>query len=233
MFIPIGDDNSRLRKFPLVVWIILGLNCWIWFKQLTLGESFTTGYSIIPYEITHGIDLTKDRSIHISGERVVIPHSPGPDPIYLTLISAMFMHGSWMHLLGNMLYLMIFGDQIEDRLGHIKFIIFYLICGLSASAAQILLDPASLIPNLGASGAIAGILGGYLILHPNNSVRVIVFRSIVYLPAIIVLGAWFALQFLGQFGSAGGSSGVAYAAHIGGFLAGLALISSHRLVTRR
>jgi membrane associated rhomboid family serine protease len=150
---------------------------------------------------------------------------PGPKPIYLTLLTAMFMHASWMHIIGNMLYLWIFGDNIEDRLGHGKFIFFYLVCGLAATAAHVVFSANSVIPSLGASGAIAGVLGAYLILFPKKNVRVLFARQIVNMPAFIVLGLWIALQIFSQIGVSGGqSSGVAYLAHIGGFIAGVVLI---------
>ena len=137
----------------------------------------------------------------------------------------MFMHASWAHILGNMLYLWIFGDNIEDRIGHAKFLIFYLICGVAASVAHIMFDTDSVIPSLGASGAIAGVLGAYLVLFPRRSVRVLMARQIVSMPAFMVLGLWILLQVFAQISVVGGSGGgVAYMAHIGGFVAGLALI---------
>ncbi len=155
---------------------------------------------------------------------------PGPSPIYLTLLTAMFMHGGWLHILGNMLYLWIFGDNIEDNFGHGKFLIFYLICGLVASFAQIMVDPSSPIPSLGASGAIAGVLGAYLVMFPHNRVRNIVALGFIWttieLPAVIVLGFWIVIQIFYQYTSSyqsRHSGGVAYMAHIGGFLAGVVL----------
>jgi membrane associated rhomboid family serine protease len=134
------------------------------------------------------------------------------------------MHGGWMHILGNMLYLWIFGDQIEDLLGHAKFIGFYLACGIAAALAQIATSPDSVIPTLGASGAIAGVLGAYLVKYPRNRVKVLLGRMIVPMPAVVVLGFWFLLQLIGQTGSPSGTGGVAYMAHIGGFVAGVLLI---------
>ena len=161
----------------------------------------------------------------IGGRSHPIPQYPGPAPIHLTLFSAMFMHGSWMHILGNMLYLWIFGDQIEDLLGHFKFLAFYIVCGLAAAGAQIAWHPDSVIPTLGASGAIAGVLGAYLVKYPHNRVRVLVGRMITHMPAWIVLGFWIVIQFVSQAGTPRGSGGgVAYWAHIGGFVAGAALI---------
>jgi len=148
----------------------------------------------------------------------------------LTLLTSMFMHGSIMHILGNMLYLWIFGDNIEDNFGHAKFALFYLICGLSASFAQIYVEPNSVVPSLGASGAIAGVLGAYLIMFPRNRVRALVPLGFIFttieLPAVVVLGFWIVIQIFSQYTSSfkhSGQGGVAYMAHIGGFAAGLVL----------
>ena len=224
MFIPLGDDNSRRRTNPLIVYIIIGINAFVWWLQLSGGDAFTYAFSTVPFEITHHTDLASAVNLNLGGERVAIPQYPGPSPIYLTILSSMFMHGSWMHIIGNMLYLWIFGDQIEDFLGHIKFALFYLICGVAASAAHILAAPDSVIPSLGASGAIAGVLGAYLVMYPRNSVRVLLMRQIVILPALVVLGFWIVLQFLGQANAAIEPTGVAYMAHIGGFISGVFLI---------
>lgn len=222
---PLGDDNSKRRTTPFVVYGLVAANAAMWWLQLTAGESFTYGWAAVPWEITHGKDLVEPALASINGVGHPIPQHPGPAPIHLTLFSAMFMHGSWMHILGNMLYLWIFGDQIEDLLGHFKFLAFYLVCGLVAAMAQILWQPDSVIPTLGASGAIAGVLGAYLIKHPTNRVRVFVIRMITTMPAWVVLGFWIALQFISQAGTPQGSGGgVAYWAHIGGFIAGAVLI---------
>lgn len=225
MFIPIGDDNSRRRKFPFFVWLIFAANAVVWFMELSLGDRFVMAYSAIPYELTKFDDLVTPVKINIGGESVVLEHTPGPSPIYLTLLTAMFMHGSWMHIIGNMMYLLIFADQIEDELGHFRFLIFYLACGLAAGLAHIAADPQSVIPSLGASGAIAGVLGAYLVRHPMNPVKVLFYGGITYIPAFVVLGFWVVLQVFGQFEAvAGAHSEVAYMAHIGGFIAGVALI---------
>ncbi len=137
----------------------------------------------------------------------------------------MFMHGSWMHIIGNMMYLIIFGDQIEDLLGHFRFVVFYLVCGVAATGAHILGDPSSVIPSLGASGAISGVLGAYLLRFPGNSVKVLYYGRILAMPASSVLWSWILFQIVAQFStSAGEPSGVAYLAHIGGFAAGVILI---------
>lgn len=222
MLFPIGDDNSERRITPIVTYALIGVNV-LFFIYQTMHPSFTYGYSYVPAEITHGRDLAG--TFTVGGGRVQL--FPGPVPIYLTLLFAMFMHGDLMHIGGNMLYLWIFGDNVEDRMGHGRFLIFYLLCGLLASAAQIVVGPNSLIPNLGASGAIAGVLGGYLILFPHQAVRVLMWGRIVEVPALITIGLWGLMQFLGGFGqlsSAGDRGGVAYMAHVGGFIAGIVLV---------
>ena len=151
-------------------------------------REFINGYSTVPFEITHNEDLVGMQTVRAGGESIPIRLYPGPTPIYLTLLTSMFMHASWMHILGNMLYLWIFGDNIEDRIGHAKFLAFYLVCGVAASAAHIMVGTDSIIPSLGASGAIAGVLGAYLVLFPRRSVRVLMGRQIVNMPAFIVLG---------------------------------------------
>jgi membrane associated rhomboid family serine protease len=221
---PIGDDNSQRRITPFLVFGLIGANALVWYLQLTAGEPFTYGWAAVPFEITRGTDLVQAAMVEAGGRVHAVPQHPGPQPIQLTLLSAMFMHGGWMHILGNMLYLWIFGDQIEDLLGHWKFIAFYLACGIAAALAQIATSPDSVIPTLGASGAIAGVLGAYLVKYPHNRVKVLLGRMIVPMPAVVVLGFWFLLQIIGQTGSPQGTGGVAYMAHIGGFVAGVLLI---------
>jgi membrane associated rhomboid family serine protease len=221
MFIPIGDDNSRRRRIPIVIWLLVILNGIVWFLELQLGDHFIAAYAAIPFELSTGTDLTATKYVTMHGERIAIPQAAGPSPIYLTLLSSMFMHGSWMHIFGNMIYLLIFGDQIEDRLGHIRFLLFYLFAGIAAGLAQVITTPLSVLPCIGASGAIAGVLGAYLILYPSNSIRVLLLRSIVALPASVVLGFWGVLQVLGHFGNPSEEGGVAYMAHVGGFVVGV------------
>lgn len=230
-FLPLGDDNRWRHRPPVVVGVLVAANLAVWIAQLTLGEAATSGFAAVPYELSHHIDLTRDaptalQSVVVDGQRHEVPQFPGPVPIYLTLLTSMFMHGSWMHVLGNLLYLWIFGDQIEDLLGHGKFIAFYLLCGLAAGVAQVVMDPQSIIPCVGASGAIAGVLGAYLLKFPGTTVRVLVGIWLVPVPAMLVLGGWIALQVMEQMQSLAGPSagGVAYAAHIGGFVAGAALV---------
>lgn len=223
---PIGDDNTGRRIQPYVTYVLIAGNIAVFFLLQGAGsyDSFTYGYSVIPREIMSGRDIVAT----VQTEMGQIPQAPGPNPIYLTLFSAMFMHGSLMHLFGNMLYLWIFGDNIEDAMGHVKFLLFYILCGLLATGAQIFFDQNGLIPNLGASGAIAGVLGGYLLMYPSRTVRVLVgWFGIIQLPAIIVIGLWGALQIfngLGSIAKTEQTGGVAYMAHVGGFLAGLVLV---------
>ena len=226
MVIPLGDERTGRTGTPYVLFGLIALNALVWLLQLSLGDHFTNGYATVPFEITHGQDLVGPQTISVGGQSITIPEAPGPSPIYLTLLTAMFMHGGWMHILGNMVYLWIFGDQIESLLGHGRFLAFYLICGLAASAAQILFGPDSVVPSLGASGAIAGVLGAYLVKFPRNRVRVLMLRAgVTELPAMVVLGLWIVLQLVSQVGTpAGEATGVAYMAHIGGFIAGLALV---------
>ena len=221
---PLGDDNSDVRTVPFVVYGLIAINVLVFLLQMTIGDSFTYAWSTVPAEITTGIDLVRPVAIEAGGQAYRIPQYPGPTPIYLTLISSMFMHGSVMHIGGNMLYLWIFGDQIEDLLGHWRFAVFYLMCGLIADFAHILPDPQSVIPTLGASGAIAGVLGAYLVKFPKNRVRVLVIRIITSVPAVFVLGLWFVFQFVSQIAEGPAGGGVAYLAHIGGFIAGMALV---------
>jgi membrane associated rhomboid family serine protease len=225
MVIPIGDETTGRHLSPYVVYGLIAVNVVVWLIQLSAGEAFTNGFATVPFEITHGEDLTGTRTIQIGGESYPIQHFPGPSPIYLTLLTAMFMHGSWLHIIGNMLYLWIFGDQIESLLGHVRFLFFYLACGLAASLAQILYSPDGIIPALGASGAIAGVLGAYLVKFPRNRVRVLMYRTVTTMPAVLVLGLWILLQIVSQVSTAAGeATGVAYMAHIGGFITGLVLI---------
>ena len=237
MVMPLGDDNLDRHITPVVTYALIAVNVIVWFLELSGGEAFINGFSAVPFEITHHTDLVGRQVINAGGQSVALDLYAGPKPIYLTLLTSMFMHASWMHIIGNMVYLWIFGDNIEDRLGHAKFLVFYLICGFAASLAHILFGPDSMIPSLGASGAIAGVLGSYLMLFPRKNVRVLGARSIVNMPAWAVLGLWIGLQIFSQIGVSGGqSSGVAYLAHIGGFFAGVALtflFGAHRVPIRR
>ena len=209
--IPLRDTNPT-NKTPVITITLIVLNVLIYLYEWLISTepaqmmAFFDQWAIIPTQLTHNF---------------------GPEAI--TLFSAMFLHGSWVHLGGNMLYLWIFGDNIEDRMGKGRFIVFYLLSGLAASAAQIIIDPNSSTPNVGASGAIAGVLGGYLILYPTARILTLVFRFLTQVPAYVVLGFWFVLQLFQGIGSLSvvtdaQEGGIAFFAHIGGFVAGMILV---------
>ena len=220
--LPIGDDDSDRRMAPLVNYALIAINVLVFVALQGAGsnEHFTYAFSTVPAEITKGHDIATG----------VL--QPTPIPVYGTLITSMFMHGGWAHLLGNMLYLWIFGDNIENRLGHSRYLIFYLLCGVLASLSHVFATAAlspqyMLVPSLGASGAISGVLGGYLLLFPKQRVRVMMGRGITTVPAFVALGVWIVFQVISSMGMLGGQEqggGVAYAAHIGGFIAGLVLV---------
>ncbi|CAN5853838.1 rhomboid family intramembrane serine protease [soil metagenome] len=213
MVLPLGDDDSLIDITPFVTFALIVLNVLVFLYQLTQGniEGFFQTWSVIPVEYSRATDLA--------------PTHPGP--FWITTLSSMFMHGGWMHLLGNMLFLWIFGDNVEHAMGSLRFLVFYLVCGVIATLAHILTGPSSEIPSLGASGAISGVLGAYIVLFPKQRVRVLVFRMVAHWPAVAVIGMWIVMQFINGIGSMAQTAetgGVAYAAHVGGFLAGLALV---------
>ena len=236
MVFPLYDDNSDRTITPLVNYAFIALNIFVFvvLQQLGNNDSFTYSFSTVPQEILTGRDIiTNPQVVEYMGQRIVIPGlGRTPGTVYETLFTSMFMHGGWAHIAGNMLFLWIFGDNIEDRLGHLKYLIFYLLCGIIASLSHVfvtgVLDPSSVeVPSLGASGAISGVLGAYILLHPQRRVTVILFRFLTQVPAYVAIGIWFVFQLISGLGMLGGGSqqgGVAYAAHIGGFLAGLILI---------
>jgi membrane associated rhomboid family serine protease len=241
MVMPIGDDNSDRTVVPIVNYLLLAANVFVFVFLQGMGsnEKFTYALSTVPREIVSGKDeVTADREVEqpLTGVSVTIPGlQPTPISVYFTLLSSMFMHGGIAHLLGNMLFLWIFGDNIEDTLGHLRYVLFYLICGLVASLAHVFTTVAfhgvgsehALIPSLGASGAISGVMGAYLVMHPHRRVTVIMLRFISQVPAYVAIGIWFLFQVvssLGIFGKGSQTGGVAYAAHIGGFVAGVVLI---------
>jgi membrane associated rhomboid family serine protease len=200
---PIGDDNSSRRTVPLITYALIALNVLFFFVELSGGDAFIEKWAFVPSRFLA---------------------NPAGD--FLTLITSMFMHAGWVHLGGNMLYLWIFGDNVEDRFGHVKFSIFYLLCGVAATFAQLAFSTGSNVPNLGASGAIAGVLGAYILLFPQRKVKVLMGRSVVPMPALVVIGLWIVLQFFSGIGSIANTAdtgGVAYMAHIGGFIAGFVL----------
>jgi len=213
---PIGDEPNGRRLTPAVNTTLIAINVVIFLYQLTLPDTlaarslgaFILRWGAIPNEISHGQDL-------------------------FALVTSMFLHGGWLHIAGNMLFLWVFGDNVEDAMGHIRYLLFYLVCGIVAGLAQVVVDPTSLTPLVGASGAISGVLGAYIVLFPRGKIRTLVFLgyfvTVVMIPAWIQIGLWILLQFFNGFASLGvrteeTGGGVAYFAHIGGFLAGAVLI---------
>lgn len=200
---PIGDDDTARRTTPVVTYVLIALNLLFFFVELSGGDPFIEHWSVVPRRLLA---------------------NPGAD--FPTIFTSMFMHAGWLHLGGNMLYLWIFGDNVEDSFGHLKFLIFYLLCGIAATLAQLAFSTGSNVPNLGASGAIAGVLGAYILLFPRGQVKVLMGRGVIPMPALVVIGMWIVLQFVSGIGSITASAetgGVAYMAHIGGFLAGVVL----------
>jgi membrane associated rhomboid family serine protease len=231
--LPLGDENLPGRGIAWVTLGLIALNVAIFVLLQLPSERFTYGYSTIPKEITTGMDIVGNQRVDIDGDTVTIPEAPGPRPIYLTLLTSMFMHGGWLHLGGNMLFLFIFGDNIEHAFGKVFYLLFYLGAGIVGSLAQIAAAPDSLIPNLGASGAISGVLGAYLVLYPTNRVRVLVYYFVVAVPALVMIGLWAALQFLNGFASIAETQqtgGVAYLAHVGGFSVGVLVGLAARVI---
>jgi membrane associated rhomboid family serine protease len=213
---PIGDDDDRGGPLPVVTYVFIALNVLAFFLELGRGseaalQTFIESWGIVPREYSVQRDLPP----------LITP------PFWSTLLTSMFLHGGWVHLGGNMLFLWIFGDNIERAMGAVRFLLFYLICGLVASAAHILFNLQSAVPSIGASGAISGVLGGYMLLFPRNRVRVLTRGGIVAVPAVVMLGMWIVFQFINGIGSMAQTdetSGVAYMAHIGGFVAGFVLV---------
>jgi membrane associated rhomboid family serine protease len=215
--LPISDENPPSRT-PVVTIALIVINVLAWFYELAHGVTLSTfDYGAIPQLLLHG---TRDGILQLPDYGRIGLHQEVPWP--WTILTSMFMHGGWLHLIGNMWFLWIFGDNVEDAMGSVKYLIFYLLCGLVAAGAQILSSPASTIPMVGASGAIAGVLGAYLLLYPHARVRCLLFIFIlitfIYLPAWLLLGLWFVSQFLFP------EQGVAWMAHVGGFAAGFLLV---------
>lgn len=240
MIFPLYDDNSDRTTTPIVNYALIATNIlvFVFLQQLGTNDRFTYAFSTVPEEIISGRDIrTPDRVLEhpVTGQQLLVPGlQRTPISVYLTLLLSMFMHGGIAHIAGNMLFLWIFGDNVEDRMGHFRYLIFYLVCGVLASLAHVLTsamfatDPSSLlIPSLGASGAISGVLGGYIVLFPHRRVTAIVFRFVTDVPAYVAIGIWFVFQIISGTTLLGGGSqlgGVAYAAHIGGFVAGVVLV---------
>jgi membrane associated rhomboid family serine protease len=202
---PISDDDSQRRSFPVVTYALIVLNVLVFLLELGGGDQFIEKWAFIPSRF-----------------------SADPFGQVATLFTAMFMHGGWLHLFGNMLFLWIFGDNVEDRFGHLQFLLFYLLVGIAATLAQYAMAPHSSVPNVGASGAIAGVLGAYILMFPQSRVNVLLGPQLVAMPALIVIGLWIALQLFSEVGAIANTNetsnvGGAYMAHIGGFLAGFLL----------
>jgi membrane associated rhomboid family serine protease len=203
---PIGDDDTQRRTFPVVTYALIAMNVAVFLVELSGGDQFVQEWAFIPARFR-----------------------AEPAANAVTIFTAMFMHAGWFHLFGNMLFLWIFGDNVEDSFGHVQFLIFYLLVGIAATLAQFAMAPHSSLPNLGASGAIAGVLGAYILLFPQERVSVLLGKQIVAMPAIVVIGLWIALQLFSGIGTIAHThgttdvGGVAYVAHIGGFFAGFLL----------
>jgi membrane associated rhomboid family serine protease len=236
MLFPIGDDNRDRNIVPFINYIIILANIFVFIFLQNLGtnEEFISKFSAVPEEIISGKDIVTNEQTYedpATGDTFTVPGlGVTPISVYLTILTSIFMHGSIAHIFGNMLFLWIFGDNIENKVGHFRYFIFYLVCGILASLAHVyttyLLNGDPLIPTLGASGAISGVLGAYLLLFPRKRVSVIMFYFVTDMPAIAAIGIWFLFQIVSGLGLLGGGSagGVAYGAHIGGFLSGLILI---------
>ena len=221
--IPIKDDIPS-RTFPIVNISLIFVNIFFFLVEVSLGDKLAllfNHFGVIPAKYFASYYITSDRVVYIGTADRIIP-----------LFTSLFLHGGWFHLFGNMLYLYIFGDNVEDRMGHIRYLIFYILCGLIANLTHIAFNPESRIPSVGASGAIAGVLGAYMLLYPTARVVVLImlffYIDFVALPALIVLGFWFIIQFFSGILSLGVQSastgGVAWWAHIGGFVAGMSLV---------
>lgn len=243
---PVSDDNSDRRIFPFVSIALIAMNILVYagLQQFGANDRFTYAFAAVPAEITTGQDLATDDIVlrDLQGRVVVDPATgqaavrpglqklPLPLTVYFTLLSSIFMHGSLMHIFGNMWFLWIFGDNIEDDFGHGMYLVFYLLCGFLASAAHVMMNVNSLVPSLGASGAISGVMGAYMVLHSRRKVNVLFMRQFIVLPGIAAVGIWIALQlFMGLSSFSGQGDGVAYAAHIGGFGAGAILCNFFKL----
>lgn len=237
MLFPIGDDNRDRKIFPLINYLLVIINVlvFVFLQDFGNNEKFTYSYSVVPEEIVTGKDIVTNSKTYedlSTGETYTVPGlEKTPSPVYITIITSIFMHGGVAHILGNMIFLLIFGDNIENKIGHLRYFVFYLVCGIIASFAYIystlIFGGNMLIPTLGASGAISGVLGAYLLLFPKRRVTVILLYFITEVPAIAAIGIWFLFQLvsgIGILGSGAQGGGIAYGAHIGGFAAGFILI---------
>ena len=222
--IPLKDDNPTSSR-PIVTYFLIGLCVVVFLMQLG-SQSYRTGQLFYSYGLIPSVLMGHDQ----------LPMDLYAVPAYMTIFSHMFMHGGWMHLIMNMLFMWIFADNIEDNLGSRNFIIFYILCGIGAAMAHVLMDTHSQIPMIGASGAISGVLGAYIINHPKARILVLIpffFIFIIKIRALYVLGYWFVLQFINSYTMSSQEGGVAYAAHVGGFVCGMVLILFFNKKTKR
>src|SRR3990172_9903771 len=238
---PIGDESHARGGLPIVNLAIIAVNLAVFVLLQLPSDAFTMGFSAIPREILTGTDLVGPVQVPLpDGTVETLVEAPGPSPIWLTIVTSTFMHGGWAHLLGNMLFLYVFGDNVEAAFGSLLYLAFYMVAGVVASLAHVLFNADSVIPSLGASGAISGVLAGYLLLFPQNRVRVLVFFLIIpytyTVPAFVMIGLWALFQLINGFASitpSAETSGVAYMAHVGGFVAGLILTALLRPLVDR
>jgi membrane associated rhomboid family serine protease len=232
---PIGDQNEPWHGPAFLTWALIAVNVGVFLLLQGAGSdlTFTSGWSAVPLEITTGTDLVNPELWPVGGQSFLIPQAPGPEPIQLTLLSSMFMHADFLHLGGNMLFLWIFGDNVEHRAGRPLYLVAYIGAGLVGAMAQILSTPDSPIPTLGASGAISGVLGAYLVLFPGNRVTAFIFRFIMQVPAVVAIGMWIAFQVVASLAADPAAGGVAYLAHIGGFGAGVVAGALFRMLPDR
>jgi len=234
MVFPIGDDNAGRVRTPIVTYLLIALNVlvFVFLQGLGTNEQFTYAFSTVPEEIRTGEDISRPVRVQVGDQVATLELQPTPGHVYLTLLTSMFMHGSLIHLLGNMLFLWIFGDNVEDDLGHARYLAFYAVTGVAAALAHVAstftFGDNPFIPSLGASGAISGVMGGYLLLHPHRRVRVIMLRMLTEVPGYVAVGLWFVFQLISAFGVIGqgpqSGGGVAFMAHIGGFIGGVVLV---------
>ena len=212
MFIPLKSE-APAKRFPITILLIIFLNIYIYYRELSLDPRAIIAYGVTPYEIWHNIDRPPFISSHV----------------YLTLITSLFLHAGVLHLLSNSFYLWIFGSSIEDRMGHFRFIFFYLICGVAAGFAHVLLNHESTIPIIGASGAISGVLGSYFIIFPKARIKTLIFIRLFRIPAVIFLSLWVILQFLNGLCTPPEEANIAWWAHLGGFVAGFIFIRLYNI----
>lgn len=237
--IPLSDPHIARRTFPYVTIALLAVNVLVFLYQFTLGElesfQFIYKFGVVPAELTGLPELTKV-PVQLD-QRIMVLDLASPIPTWATIFTSMFMHGGFLHIIGNMVFLWVFGDNVEDRLGHVRYLVFYLAAGVAAALAQVWVSQDSYTPMVGASGAIAGVLGAYLVLYPSSRVNTLIWFGIVTvipMPAVVLIGIWAVLQLFSGLGSLGpetAGGGVAYFAHLGGFAVGIAVALLVRLAT--